>query len=283
MGLMREVAAACVQGLQMHGLPHRPGFDVVALEKVEQRIAAGLGALSISVLQHEGRQPAGGLVAVGLGHPAQTGHGRERVAILREHLAAALYPLLKHPQLTATDARQHIAQAVVVAVFNVLVMPRRLARLGGELAGVFDQRGVVAHQHAAARGGDDFVAVERKHRQLAEAAAGAVAVGRAERFGRVFEHGHAIAFEQGGDLVHLGALAVKVDDHGGLGRDAFCLQRRQRNGQSLRRQIPALRLGVDEYWRGAELLDGVGAGHEGQAGTQHHIARPHAQQAQAQM
>jgi hypothetical protein len=42
----------------------------------------------------------------------------------------------------------------------VLVVRRGIARLGGELARVLDQRFVGRDQHAAAGGGDDLVAVE---------------------------------------------------------------------------------------------------------------------------
>ncbi|OIQ75012.1 hypothetical protein GALL_433180 [mine drainage metagenome] len=148
---------------------------------------------------------------------------------------------------------------------------------------MLDQCGVVAYQHAAPRGGDDLVAVEGKHRKPAKASAGASAVARSQRFGGVFQHRHAGSVEQRHDRVHLGALTVEVDDHGGLRCDVFSAQRIERCGQSLRRHVPTLRLGVDEYRRGAELPDRVGAGDEGEAGTQHHVARPHAQQSQAEM
>ena len=78
------------------------------------------------------------------------------------------HALFEHLELAAADARPARCSAVVVADLRVLVVRRGIARLGGQLARVVDQLSVVGDQHAAARGGDDLVAVEGEDAGLAE-------------------------------------------------------------------------------------------------------------------
>ena len=70
------------------------------------------------------------------------------------------HTVFQNLELAPADAGEDVTQAIIVTDFAVLVMGRGVARLGGQLAGVVRQRPVVGDKHAAARRGDDCVAVE---------------------------------------------------------------------------------------------------------------------------
>ena len=69
----------------------------------------------------------------------------------------------------------------------MLVVGEGVPGLGGQEAGPVDQLGGVGHQHAAAAGGDDLVAVEREDAGPAERAGRPAPVGGAQGLGGVLD------------------------------------------------------------------------------------------------
>ena len=105
-----------------------------------------------------------------------TGNVAQAVAVGLEDAATCFDTFTQNLKLSATDTRQDVRHTVVEADLAVLIVRGRIAGLSGQEACLSDQRLVVGHQHSAARGGDDLVAVERIDANAAEAAAGAALV-----------------------------------------------------------------------------------------------------------
>ena len=151
-------------------------------------------------------------------------------------------------------------------------------RLGREVAGAPGERLVVGHQHPAAAGGDELVAVEAEAADppdRADLAAGvaALAVGRAERLGRVLDHRHAVALGGVDHRLEVGRMAQQVHDLDRRGlpdpgpRPPVQLRRDQR-----RIEVVGLPLRVDEDGRRARVPHRVGRGDEGEAGDDDLVA-----------
>ena len=108
----------------------------------------------------DAREPTCAAAPCCFGHQADAGQVADLIGVELEDLLFAAHPIIQDAQLPATDGGEDVAQPVVGADLRVLVVRRGIARLGGELAGVVNQRFVGRDQHAAAGGGDDLVAVE---------------------------------------------------------------------------------------------------------------------------
>ena len=243
------------------------------------------GILRIGRIQEDGREPAVGTAAGGLGRQR---HGEARQAgqvlvVPGKYFAAALHPLVQQAHLAAADARQYVAQPVVVAHFGMLIMGRIVFGLGGEKASFLGQRRVVGNQGPAAAGGQYLVAIEGKHADGTKTAQRLLVEGGPQGFGRVFENGQPILRRDGHDFRELGRHAVEVDQQQGLGLFAFGKAVHNGFAQALGAQVPGVGLAVDEDGGGAQVQDGVGRGHEGERGAQHLIAGAHAQQNQPQV
>jgi hypothetical protein len=98
----------------------------------------------------------------------------------------------------------------------MLVVQRRFARLRREVTRASHELCVVGHQHSAATGGDDFIAIEGKHGDLRLATRGLSAIASAKRLGRVLHHWDRVTFTQLGDGAVVGTLAVQIDGDDGL-------------------------------------------------------------------
>ncbi len=164
-------------------------------------------------------------------------------------------------------------------------MRGRVAGLSRELADVFDQRLIRRDQHAAARGGDDLVAIEGEdagpaagpRRLPIQAVAGLrptrrPPVRRAQRLGRILDDGDVVAAADIQNRVEVGALAVEMHRDDGFGQPP--LPRLALDGLDHQRrvQVPGGLLAVNEDWPGAQVDDRVGAGGEGEGGDQHLVA-----------
>jgi len=185
--------------------------------------------------------------------------------------------------LPAADGGQHVAQPVVVADLRVLVVRRRIARLGRKLARMVDQPLVGRDQHAAARGGDDLVAVEREGAHQAEGARRPPFVRGAQRLGCILDHRHVVARTGRQDRVQVRALAVEVHGDDGLGQLAGPRPRGQRLLQQARIHVPRRPFAVNEGRPAAQIDDRVDAGREGEGRDQYLVARADAGQDQRQV
>ncbi len=144
-------------GLEMHGLPHRTGFDVLGF-KGETHLLAG----DASHLQIDGqaRKPAGRLAPRSLGLHDDSGEILEGFGIGFEVSATARDFAREAGELSQSDAGGDIAEAVVITDGGMLVVRGGVTSLSGQEASLLRQLGVIGDQHAAATGGDDLVAVE---------------------------------------------------------------------------------------------------------------------------
>ena len=140
----------------MHWLPDGAGFDVCGFEGQAQilaRCAKGRG------VHGQAGEPTG--VASPSRFCAQrapegdAGQMAERFLIIIKVAPPGLDAVFKHADLTAPNASQHIAEAIVVADHEVgakrhlrmLIVGRVVAGLGGELAGVGNECSIVGDEH----------------------------------------------------------------------------------------------------------------------------------------
>ena len=93
---------------------------------------------------------------------------------------------------------------------GVARLRRKPKRLGGEV-------GVIRDEHAAGRGGDDLVAVEREDAGLAERAGGTSLVIRPDGLRRVLDNDDAVPRANRADRIHVGGLSIQVYGNNGLG------------------------------------------------------------------
>ena len=162
------------------------------------------------------------------------GRSAQGALVVREVAPPRLNAVAEHLQLAASNSGQHVAHAVVVADFGVLVVGGRLAGLRGQLAGVGNEVPVVGDEHAAAGGGDDLIAVEGVNAGLPQRARRPLLVGGAQCLGCIFDQGDAKLLAGRQDGSDVGALAIEVDQHHGFGQTSLgCLAR-----QRLRQQRP---------------------------------------------
>ncbi len=125
----------------MHRLPKRAGFDIVFFEG-QADVLAGEAFVLFGVYQ-DGGEPAVAKGAFGLGREldvvAVVLPGGEVVLVALEIGAALGDALVQYAHLTAADAGQDVAEAVVVADLGMLIVWGGVAGLGGQEAGFLDE------------------------------------------------------------------------------------------------------------------------------------------------
>ena len=107
-------------------------------------------------------------------------------------------------------------------------------------------------------------------------------VERPERLGRVLEDRDAEAPADLEDRIHVGALAVEMDDDDGL-RQPFALAARRAPPRARGIEVPAAALAVEEYRARAEVDDRIDARHEGERRAEDLVARADAEQPQPEV
>ena len=144
-------------GLEVHGLPCGPGFDVLRFECETDLLAGDAGNLRID---GQAGQPAGGLAPGSLGLHGHAGQRFERFGVRFEMAAAAGNFAGEARELTEPDAGSDIAEAIVIADGGMLVMRSSIPGLGRQEARLLRQFRIIGDEHAPATGGDDFVTVK---------------------------------------------------------------------------------------------------------------------------
>src|SRR5664280_1119830 len=194
--------------LLVHGLPDRPGLDVLRLQRLTD--PRGRTTAQVAVEGHRG-QPR-------VADPPRRVGGHDHALQACEHLGVHRADLpapgdhLRQPrQLRPAEPSQDVAHPVVEADLLVLVPGERLAGLGGPEPRLVHELLVIGDQHPATRCGHDLVAVEGVDARVAHRAGGAVAVRGTEGLGRVDEDGDVVLGGDGQDLVVVGRSAEEVD------------------------------------------------------------------------
>ncbi len=155
--------------------------------------------------------------------------------------------------LAADYASDDVAHAIVVADFFVLVPGGGLAALGAPLADFLGVVLAVGEEHAAARAGDNLVAVEADGAVVAELAGLHALVACAETLGGIFDEERVVLFTNGADFVHLAGCSVQVNEHhqSYFGVNFESLFERHRI------HVPGVVLGVDEHGFAVFVGNGV--------------------------
>ena len=263
---------AHVDGLHVHGLPDGAAFGVHGGDAFEDFGRAAL-ALLVDV---EGVGFASDLLAHGAFVDNQAAEPKVRFAVLgviRVHLhgesleafavafvdGALLGDVFFEVWHLAThNACNHVAHAVVVADFFVLVPSCGFAALGAPLAHLFGVFLAVGEEHSAAGAGDNLVSVEANGTVVAEVSGLLALVACAKTFGGVFDEERVVLFADGADFVDLGRGPVKVYEHHQthVGVNLECLF------EGDRVHVPCLVFGVDEHCLAVLVGDGVHGGVE---------------------
>ena len=222
-----DESVAHVHGLHVHRFPDGAAFGVHGGDALEDFRRAAL-AFFVDV---KGIGFAAHLLAHGVLVDDQAAEPKVRFAVLGvvgihlhwESLQAFLVAhvdglflgdvLFKVGHLAAYHARNHVAHAVVVADFLVLVPRGGLATLGAPLAHLFCVFLAVGKEHATARAGDNLVSVEADGAVVAKVAGLLALVACTEAFGGVFDEEGVVFLADGADFVNPGWGSVEVYEY----------------------------------------------------------------------
>ena len=189
-----------------------------------------------------------------------------------------------YSHLPSPNACRHIAKPVIIADPLMLIPGERLARLGGielHLPCLLLRR---AQQGTPTTGGDHLVAIEGEDAILAYRTAIASVVDGSHCLSRVFHHGDTVASGYLTNFIHAGGCAVEMHRNDGLGLTPRLPQAILYGRlQQVRIHVPGVRLTVHENGGSPLIANRVGGGGEGEALTDHLIARCHAQHHQGQV
>src|SRR5690554_2449384 len=177
--------------LQVHRFPDRSRLDRLSFEGEPHGLA--IDARHHGVYENH-RQPTRGATAsvIQFRHEGDPWEITQHRAIALEDRASTGYPFLQHLQLSASDGGTDIAESIVVAHLQVLVMRSRLPSLSGPFARPGDELGVVRSQDTAPGAGDDLVAVEGIGCGTCALASRPALVARADGFRRITDHRDAV-------------------------------------------------------------------------------------------
>ena len=270
---------AHVHGLHVHGFPDGAAFGVHGGDFLEDFGGAALaGLVDIQRLGAAANLPAHGVLVDNHAAEPEVRHGIHDVVGVHLHgqslepfAVAFVYGaflgdvLLEVGHLAADHSRDDVAHAVVVADFLVLVPGGGLAGLRAPLAHLLGVFPAVGEEHAAARAGDDLVAVEADGAVVAELAGLYALVGGAKALGGVFDKEGAVLFADGADFVDLAGRSVQVDEHHqahvGIDFKSFF--------ECSRVHVPGIVLGVDEHGLAVLVGDGIDRRVEGHVAAEY--------------
>ena len=255
--------------LQVHRLPQRPRLDVLGFEREPDRFAVGPEGLRVD---DDAREPRVRRPVRRLGHERDPGHAVEQLAVTVADPPPRGDASVERLELRPSQRGEEVAHPVVEADLDVLVVRRRLAGLGRELARMLDPVAVPRDEHPTAARRDDLVAVEGERGQRALAPGRRSAVRRAERLGRVLDQHGLVAGADVPQRVVVAALAVQVDGDHGADRGTGAAPLRERAVEQAGVDRPGL-VTVDEDRRGARVHDRVRARGEGEVRAGDLVAR----------
>lgn len=270
---------AHVHGLHVHGFPDGAAFGVHGGDAVQDFRGAALAffvdvqgfGFAAHLLAHGvlvDNQAAEPEVRFAVAHVVGVHlHGQAFQAFLVAHVDGLFLGdvFVEVGHLAADYAGDHVAHAVVVADFFVLVPGGGFAALGAPLADFFGVVFAVGEEHAAAGAGDDFVAIEADGAVVAEVAGLLALVACAEAFGSVFDKEGVMFFADGADFVDFGGGAVQVHEHDqahvGVNFEGLF------EGDGI--HVPGVVFGVNEHGFAVFVGDGVHGGVEGHVAAEH--------------
>ena len=219
----------------------------------------------------------------GLGHQLDAAHVREGMLVAERVRAARLDPRLEDLELPATDAREHVAHAVVETDLAMLVPGDGLTGLRRPEARLIDPGAVTGDEHSAARRRDDLVPVEGEDADRRAHADLAPTIVRPERLRSVLQDRDVVARAHFLEAIEVGALPVEVHDDDRLRKLATPGAVRERFREEVGVDVPAARLAVDEDRPGSLVRDRIRGGGEGQRRANHIVAALHAEKLQSEV
>ena len=167
--------------------------------------------------------------------------------------------------LAAYHTSDHVAHAVVVADFLVLVPRGGLTALSAPLAHFLSVFLTVGKEHTAAGTGNNLVSVEADGTVVAKVAGLQALVACTEAFGGVFDNKGVMLFADGADFVNASRGSVEVHEyhqaHIRINFEGFL--------EGDRVHVPGFVFGVDEHGLAILVSDGV------HGGIERHVAAEH--------
>ena len=265
--LRSHEGVAHVHGLHVHGFPDGAAFGVHLGDAFQDFRGAAL-ALFVDV---QGVGFAAHLLAHCILVDNHAAEPEVRFAVLRVvgvHLHREAFEaflvahvdglflgdvLLQVGHLAADYAGDNVAHAVVVADFLVLVPGGGLAALGAPLAHFVGVVLAVGEEHAAARAGDNLVAVETDGAVVAELAGLHALVACAETLGGIFDEERVVFFANRADFVDFARGPVQVNEYDQtnvrINFESFF--------EGYRIHVPGVVFGVDEHGFAVFVGNGV--------------------------
>ena len=277
-----DECVAHVHGLHVHGFPNGAAFGIHGGDAFQDFRGAALAffvhvqgfGFAAHLLAHgvlvdnqatepEVRFAVSGVVGV-------HGHGQALQAFLVAHVDSLFLGdvFVEVGHLAADYAGDHVAHAVVVADFFVLVPRGGFAALGAPLADFFGVFLAVGKEHAAAGAGDDLVAVEADGAVVAKVAGLLALVACAEAFGSVFDDEGVVFLADGADFVNPGRGSVEVHEY----HQAHVRVNFESLFEGDRVHVPGLVFGVDEHGLAVFVSDGVHGGVKRHVATEHFVS-----------
>lgn len=178
-------------------------------------------------------------------------------------------------ELGATEGGLEVGEAVVEADFAMDVFVAREFGLGGEVFDVLGEAFVASDGHAAAAGGDEFIAVKTEAPDIAEGADGAAADGGTEALSGVLDDFEMVRVGDFHEAVHVDGVTEDVDGENGrdaavsvpidepVGGAVTVVGEEGVDGVEI--HLPMVGFGVDENGPCADVANGVGRSDEGEA------------------
>ena len=143
--------------LEMHGLPHGAGFDVLGFKSQSHLLAGDAGDLGID---GQARQPTRRFAPGGFGLHDDAREVLEGFGVGLEMSAATGDFARETGELPKSDAGGDVTEAVVISDGGMLVVRSGVTSLGRQEASLLGEFGIIGDEHAPSTGGDDLVAVE---------------------------------------------------------------------------------------------------------------------------
>jgi len=253
-----EAVVLHVEGLEVDGGEIVGAADVMGAEVIQNGVA--VRGFEVACQADDEDEPAHDGVVVGCWED-EVGFVEEVADVLVGDALAGVDDFGEALHLDDADGGVEVAEAVIVAEAGVgEPTATRVAALVAEGAAHVGEFFVVGDDHAAFAGGDLFIGVEAEDADAAEGADLAAFVGTAEAFAGVFDEGDFVAGGDGGDFVHADGVAEGFDGEDGFGFGG------DGGFDFVGIEVEGLGVDVDEDGSGADHLDDVGGGDEGEGG-----------------
>src|SRR6185437_16864014 len=156
-----------------------------------------------------------------LGHRHDVWQICQSLMVAKRDCTTLFHSKIENCQLATADAREHVAHAVVVPDFGMLISKTRITSLLRPEARLINPRGVRRDQHPTAGCCDDLVSIEREDTNSSRRSCGLTSIVGSQRFCSVFQYWDFVIGTQFADWIIIRALAIEID-HNNRSRQLAC-------------------------------------------------------------